>query len=140
VVVKPDAANRQLAKDAAEMEAKQRRDGDGTYAGLKSPDGDAAGAESTSARTGGGNPAPPARPTLPTRFYGAAEVDATRLPRDAGKIAQEIVAHLAGLEGADVKVEIHIEATIREGVDTSLVRVVTENCKVLKFRTYGFEH
>jgi hypothetical protein len=62
-----------------------------------------------------------------------------RGPRDAGKIAQEIVAHLAGLKDADVKVEIHSEATIPEGVDPSLVRVVTESCKVLKFRGYGFE-
>lgn len=36
-------------------------------------------------------------PVLPKRFHGSATLDPTRVGRDAGRIADEVVAHLAGL-------------------------------------------
>ena len=38
-------------------------------------------------------------------------LDPTRAGRDAGRIADEVFAHLAGLVGADVTVTLEIEAT-----------------------------
>ena len=59
-------------------------------------------------------PAGPGRhllvPKRPKRFYGAVILDATRVGRDASRIADEVIAHLAGLVGANVKVTLEIEA------------------------------
>ena len=37
----------------------------------------------------------------PKRFHGSITLDTARVGRDAGKIAEEVIAHLAGLVGAD---------------------------------------
>jgi hypothetical protein len=49
-------------------------------------------------------------PQLPTRFHGSVSLDATRVGRDAGRIADEVVSHLTALVGSDVKVTLEIEA------------------------------
>lgn len=85
-------------------------------------------------------PPAPSAPKLPTRFYGVVEVDATRLGRDAGRIAQEVLSHLTGLQDAEVTVTIDIQAKVPEGLDQPVVRAVSENCRVLKFRSHGFEN
>jgi hypothetical protein len=90
--------------------------------------------------TGNSTPVVPIAPKLPTRFYGVVEVAAQRLGRDAGRIAEEVVAHLEGLNGAQVSVTLSIEATVGQGIDPSIVRTVTENCRTLKFRSQGFEN
>jgi hypothetical protein len=67
------------------------------------------------------------------------ELDAARIGRDAGKIAEEVVQHLAGTLGAKVKVTLEIEAEIPEGVSDQILRTVTENCRTLKFKHAEFE-
>ena len=66
-------------------------------------------------------------------------LDATRVGRDAGKIAEEVIAHLAGLVGAKVTVTIEVSAEIPDGAPEQVVRTVTENSKTLKFTSHGFE-
>ena len=46
-------------------------------------------------------------PRLPRRFHGTVQLDAARVGRDAGRIADEVIAHLEGLVGADVTVTLH---------------------------------
>jgi len=75
----------------------------------------------------------------PHRFFGTVTVDPTRLTSEAGKIAEEIVQHLAGLVDAEVKIRLDIEANVPEGVPDNIVRTVTENCRTLKFDEQGFE-
>ena len=86
-------------------------------------------------------PAPvgPTEPPKPRRFHGSVLLDPTRVGRDAGRIAEEVIAHLAGLTGAQVKVTIEIEADIPEGAPDNVVRTVTENSRTLKFTSHGFE-
>ncbi len=43
------------------------------------------------------------------------------------------------LVGADVRVTLEIDAAIPEGASEQVVRIVTENCKSLKFQQQGFE-
>jgi predicted AAA+ superfamily ATPase len=76
---------------------------------------------------------------LPRRFHGSVTLDTTRMGRDAGKIAEEVIAHLAGLVGADVTVTLEIQAQMPTGASDSVVRTVTENCRTLKFSDHGFE-
>ena len=77
--------------------------------------------------------------TKPKRFHGAATLDTTRVGRDASRIAEEVIAHLAGLMGARVTVTIEIEAEVPDGVPDNVVRTVTENSRTLKFTSHGFE-
>ena len=89
---------------------------------------------------GGAQPEPPPGATKPKRFHGTANLDATRVGRDAGRIAEEVIAHLAGLVGATVTVTIEIEAQIPDGAPDNVVRTVTENSRTLKFTSQGFEN
>ena len=72
-------------------------------------------------------------------FHGTAMLDAARVGRDAGRIADEVIAHLAGLVGSKVTVTLEIEAEVPSGVPEHVVRTVTENCRTLKFNSQGFE-
>jgi len=67
-------------------------------------------------------------------------LDAARVGRDASKIAEEVIAHLSGLIGADVTVTLEIQANVPSGASDNVVRTVTENCRTLKFEPgSGFE-
>lgn len=73
------------------------------------------------------------------RFYATVQLDSTRIGRDAGRIAEEVVQHLTAIMGARVTVTLEIEAEIPEGLPENVIRTVTENCRTLKFKDYGFE-
>jgi hypothetical protein len=88
--------------------------------------------------TPGGLPGTPAS-QLSTRFHGSVSLDATRVGRDAGRIADEVISHLTALVGSEVKVTLEIEAQVPNGVPENTVRTVTENSRTLKFDTHGFE-
>ncbi len=75
----------------------------------------------------------------PKRFYATVKLNASRIGRDAGRIAEEIVQHLTLLSGADVEVTMEIQAKITDGVPDNVVRIVTENCRTLKFTNFAFE-
>ena len=86
-----------------------------------------------------GKKLPPEEPPKLTRFHGSVVLDPTRVGRDAGRIADEIVSHLVGLMGSTVTVTLEIGADIPSGVPDKVVRDVTENCRTLKFTSQGFE-
>lgn len=83
--------------------------------------------------------ASPAAPPQLRRYHGTVKVSAERVGRDAGRIADEVIAHLAGQMGAEVTVTIEIEARLPNGASDQLVRTVTENARTLKFDSQGFE-
>ena len=51
----------------------------------------------------------------------------------------KVIAHLAGLVGANVTVTLEIEAEIPDGAPEQVVRTVTENSRTLKFTNQAFE-
>jgi predicted AAA+ superfamily ATPase len=73
------------------------------------------------------------------RFHGSIALDPVRLTKGAVQIADEVVQHLTKLAGANVEVVIEIQAEIPSGAPDDVVRTVTENCRTLKFRIFGFE-
>ena len=81
----------------------------------------------------------PAGQTLPRRFHGTVRLDEQRVGRDAGRIAEEVIAHLAGIVGARVRVTLEIDAELPSGAPEQIVRTVTENSRTLKFTSQGFE-
>ena len=84
-------------------------------------------------------PPPPIEPARPKRFHGSVNLDSARVGRDASQIADEVIAHLAGLVGSIVTVTLEIEAKVEAGMPENVVRTVTENSRTLKFTTHGFE-
>ena len=88
--------------------------------------------------TDGTEPPPPPEKKA-RRFHGAVTLDTTRVGRDAGLIADEVISHLSGLVGAEVTVTLEIDAEIPDGAPEHVVRTVTENSRTLKFSSHGFE-
>jgi predicted AAA+ superfamily ATPase len=76
---------------------------------------------------------------LPHRFHGTVRLDPARVGRDASRIAEEVIAHLAGQVGAEVTVTLEIEARLPNGASDKIVRTVTENSRTLRFTNHGFE-
>lgn len=140
VVVKPEAAVRQLQQErkeaAATVTAGHTPAPDTTPGGIQgtgfSGTGPGVGAVTHAPVGGGTSP-------KPRRFHGSVRLDATRLGRDASNIAQEVVAHLTGLLGAEVEITLEIQAKIPDGAPNNVVRAVTENCRTLRFDNHGFE-
>ena len=81
----------------------------------------------------------PVPAALPKRFHGTVTLDPARVGRDAGRVAEEVIAHLTGLVGAKVTVTLEIEADMPSGATDHVVRTVTENSRTLKFTSHGFE-
>ena len=99
--------------------------------------GSPAGGAKLLAPSPGGN-GPESAPKL-TRFYGTVSLDPARAGRDASRIADEVIAHLTGVVGSEVKITLEIEARVPQGAPDSVVRTVTENSRTLKFASQGFE-
>ncbi len=78
--------------------------------------------------------------TKPTRFSGTVKLDSSRIARDAGKVAEEVIVHLNSQLGAEVEITLLIDARVPRGIADDLVRTITENCNALKFTDQGFEH
>lgn len=76
---------------------------------------------------------------MPRRFHGTVRLNPARVGRDASQIADEVIAHLAGLVGAEVTVTLEIDVSIPTGASEQVVRTVTENSRTLKFISHGFE-
>ncbi len=105
LLVKPEVALRQIDAETA----------------ARATNGSAAGRSDRPPIEGGdiGGPAttPPAtspESPKPRRFHGTVVLDATRVGRDAGRIADEVIAHLAGLVGSTVTVTLEVNAEIPE--------------------------
>jgi predicted AAA+ superfamily ATPase len=122
-LVKPEVAGKQLDAEAPQI---------ATISALPGAD-----AVPRSHDIVAGEPLPATR--VLRRFHGTVRVDSTRVGRDAGRIADEVISHLVGQMGAAVTVTIEIEATLPNGATDSLVRAVTENSRTLKFNSFGFE-
>ena len=135
LLVKPGTARAQLDVDRA---AAMATGGAGSPIG-GSTAGGVAGKPLVPGSAQGGKPSVPQAAPRPKRFHGTATLDPARVGRDASRIADEVIAHLAGLLGADVTVTIEIDANIPEGAPENVVRTVTENSRTLKFTSQGFE-
>ena len=126
LIVKPEVARKQMAAESVG----------------ESPVGPTVSAGGTTAPGPGTGPTETPGPTpeiQPKRFHGTVTLDATRVGRDASRIADEVIAHLSGLVGVSVTVTLEVEAEIPTGAPDHVVRTVTENSRTLNFTSHGFE-
>jgi hypothetical protein len=133
LLVKLEIALRQLETERTPTAA----DGTGAATGTDVLVGASGGPAGTAVGGGGTVSTPPKR--APRRFHGTVRLDPARVGRDASRVADEVIAHLSGLVGAQVKVTLEIDAQIPSGAPENVVRTVTENSLALKFTSQGFE-
>jgi len=133
VLVRPDVADRQRTAETAP--AAGVRPGAQAEGEVAPPTAQA----ETGAASGVSIAGTPGAALAPKRFHGSVVLDATRVGRDAGRVADEVIAHLEGLVGSKVTVTLEIEAEIPSGAPNHVVRTVTENSRTLKFTSHGFE-
>jgi len=138
LLVRPDVAGRQLEAD----QAKKTGGNGGSVATGNGGVGGGTGTITETGKTGEGTGTGEeviVEPPRPRRFYGSVTLDSVRLGRDASRIAEEVVQHLSSIVRAEVEVTLEIHAQIPEGASQELVRTITENCRTLRFGSYGFE-
>ncbi|ADW21108.1 Swt1 family HEPN domain-containing protein [Thermus scotoductus] len=124
LVIKPDVAQMQLATETPQPPT-------GTGSNVGKPPGPVPVPTPV--------PPPPPPVKLPTRFHGTVTLDPIRAGAEAGKIVQEILTHLINLPGAQVQVTLEIDTRVPGGIPETVVRIVTENAKTLRFTNHGFE-
>ncbi len=128
LLVRPEIARKQLDAEKPPEPAPASAGGSSGSSTATAPDS-----------TDGKSPSAPPAAKAVRRFHGNVSLDPSRVGRDAGRIADEVVSHLAGLVGSRVRVTLEIEAEFADGVSDQVVRTVTENSRTLKFTTHGFE-
>ncbi|MDL2259623.1 DUF499 domain-containing protein [Deltaproteobacteria bacterium OttesenSCG-928-K17] len=131
LLVKVGAAQRQLAEEAA---AKPIPDQPGSPTpGSDSPIGEPTPEPGR----------PPAGGDVPqinnTNFYLSAQLDTTRINRDVQRLVEEVIAHLTSISGAQVTVSLEVTANAPDGMPQQTVRTVSENCRTLKVKDFGFD-
>jgi uncharacterized protein len=78
-------------------------------------------------------------PKQPNLFVGSVTLDGSRLGRDAGRVAEEVLQHLSTLPGARAEIRLEVQVHVPGGVADDVVRTVSENARTLKFDVAGFE-
>ncbi|HRW61521.1 MAG TPA: Swt1 family HEPN domain-containing protein, partial [Defluviicoccus sp.] len=94
LLVKADVAQRQKAAEAAPTAGPTN----GGESPITRPTG--------IAEAGDGQPGRPDAARVLRRYYGTVTLDPARVGRDAGRIADEVIAHLVGLVGSEVAVTL----------------------------------
>jgi antitoxin component of MazEF toxin-antitoxin module len=146
LIVKPEVAQRQFDADTAatamtieppqvnNSEGREQKTGDGKQEKRAKK-------QVTKEKTGTYDPLPiSSHPVPPKRFYGSIKLDALRLRRDAGQIADEVIQHFTSLVSAEVEITLEVQVSIPNGAPDNVVRTITENCRVLKFTSQEFEN
>ena len=133
VLVKPEAAQRQRDDEAAKEREQIYTPAEKT-GGEETKIEDGREGEYTVSVTDG-----EAHKVVLRRFHGTVELDPTRLGRDAGRISDEVIAHLTGLVGAKARIVLEIDVEVPEGIPEDKIRIISENANTLKFKGHGFE-
>ena len=74
-----------------------------------------------------------------THFYMSAELDTTRINRDVQRLVEEVISHLTSVDGAQVEVSLEVSLNAPGGLSQQIVRTVSENCRTLRVKDFGFE-
>ncbi|NOZ87479.1 MAG: ATP-binding protein [Deltaproteobacteria bacterium] len=138
LLVRPDVAARQIREQAARRQTSAAAGGETTSPGQPAESDFPldSGVQGAVQRGDGG-----ATSVTPVyrRFYGSVKLDSLRVGRDAARIADEVIQHLTKLVGAEVEITLEIQARLPDGASDKTVRDVTENCRTLRFDSFGFE-
>jgi hypothetical protein len=59
--------------------------------------------------------------------------------RDVQNYLQEIIQHLTAVDGSYVELTLEVEVIAPDGIPSTTVRTVSENCRTLKVTDFGFD-
>jgi hypothetical protein len=116
MIVKPDKVKEQLKREAAKQSA-----------GSSEEYPQSSGEGEKSIHDGEVTTISGSHETLIRRFHGSVNLDADRMGRDAGQIADEVLSHLSGLVGANVEISLEINVEVPDGIPENVIRIVKEN-------------
>ena len=138
LIVMPDVAQRQMDRETV-VDPPDTGTNDGTGPGEGTGTDRGAGTADLTGTKEGTDKDGDTYTAKAKRYHGSVKLDPTRAGRDASQIADEVISHLSGLTGANVRLTLEIEADIPDGAPDDVVRVVNENSRTLKFSDSGFE-
>ncbi|MBU5249610.1 DUF499 domain-containing protein [Coprococcus comes] len=104
-------------------------------------DGDTSNVQSGNGRVpenGGGQQPTDTQVPSNTRFFMSAKLDNTRVNRDVNNYLQEIIQHLLNVDGSEVELTLEVNVNAPNGIPSTTVRTVSENCRTLKVTDFGF--
>jgi len=130
LIVKPEVAD---AQRASETPAAAAAEGSESAGGDSAPSGSSVLASGTAPM-----PAPASKPVA-KRYIGSTKISADRYSGDFAKIANEVLANLTAIPGADVSITLSIDAVVPNGFTEQQLRTIRENASTLKFTTNEFE-
>jgi len=79
------------------------------------------------------------KPAAPTRFYATVELDPVKASMDFAQIMNEVVQNFSAKIGSRVTISVEINASLPAGFDEQTQRIVRENCRTLKFKSFEFD-
>ena len=141
-IVRKSAAKNQL--ELKHMQSNPSPSGFVTDAGVSNPHPSVqreGGTPLTTERTGtepSTSPSPLSTPKS-MRFFLSAPLDDTRVNRDVQRILEEVISQLTADNGVTLSLRLEVEASASKGFSQETIRVVSENCRTLKIKDFGFE-
>ena len=70
----------------------------------------------------------------------SAQLDTTRIGRDVQKLVEEVINHLASVDGAQLELSLELNVKSPDGMSQQIVRTVSENCNTLRVKQFGFDN
>lgn len=143
LLVKANVAMKQMLAEKKEKETRP----DPWQPGNDGGSGETGGTDPTVQPGGGsvpgtGGDVQPDTPSAPsnTRFFMSAKLDNTRVNRDMNNYLQEIISHLLNVDGSEVELTLEVNVNAPNGIPSTTVRTVSENCRTLKVTDFGFDN
>ena len=72
-------------------------------------------------------------------FFMSVQLDNTRINRDVNTYVQEVIQHLLSVDNSHVTLKLDVEVDAPGGIPNTTVRIVSENCRTLKVKDFGFD-
>jgi hypothetical protein len=82
---------------------------------------------------------PDPEPIKNKHFFMSAQLDNTRIGRDVQRLVEEVINHLTSVDGAQVEVSLELNVTAPDGMSPQTIRTVSENCRTLRVKSFGFD-
>ncbi|MCF0260698.1 MAG: hypothetical protein HUJ54_12640, partial [Erysipelotrichaceae bacterium] len=73
-----------------------------------------------------------------TNFYLSTKLDNTRINRNIQTLVEEVISHLQSVENAEVEIRLEVNVHAPKGIESNVVRTVSENCQTLKVDDFEF--
>lgn len=134
-----DEAKRQAAEAETQTQAAQQEFGNDLGGSVSTTPPDVGEATALHTDSDLPTPTPPAENPKNRRFYMSVPLDATRIGRDVQRLVEEIITHLTAADGTQIEVSLEVNAQAPDGLSQQIVRTVSENCRTLHVKDFGFE-